>query len=167
MSLPGGSISAQLLSEVDRPDVDQRITFKGLGNCDSTCRVRIWRQSRVVLVVDEGAEEGTSITNGAEHICRHLQEDFEVDLSYAFFELYDEGGISSGPDLVIFKEDPTNNPPLTPAWRPSSIEQVAGAIRNDHDPERDAGDQEDSVGSRVGAGHASVQERNRSLLGGQ
>ena len=129
MTLDGEGLSARIMREVDPPEVDQRITFEGLFDCASTCRVRIWRGPRVVLVVDEGQESGTSITNGAEHIRDHLGEDFDVDDGYTFFELYDGGGFAAGPDRVTFSDNPMAIPPLEPDWHPSTIEEVTALIQ--------------------------------------
>jgi hypothetical protein len=127
-----------MLENLPKPDVDERTSFPGLfEGAEGTCRVLIWRKPMVVLVVDEGAETGLSITNGAERIRQMLLENYLVDAEeYRFFELYRMN--DHGPDLVIYTANPREKPPWDVTWAGSSaekfVEEVTVGVKVPVDP---------------------------------
>ena len=116
-----------MLENLPEPDVDERTSFSGLfSGVTGTCRLLIWRDHKVVLVVDEGRERGLSITNGAERIRQMLEEDYLVDEEYRFFELYRTN--DHGPDQVIFTPNARERPPWDVTWAPSSAEKFVEEV---------------------------------------
>jgi hypothetical protein len=117
-----------ILENTPRPDVDERTSFPGIfEGAEGTCRLLIWREPKVVLVLDEGAETGLSITNGAERIRQMLLEDYLVDdEEYRFFELYRMN--DHGPDQVIYTPNPREKPPWDVTWAGSSAENFVSAV---------------------------------------
>lgn len=62
--------------------IDQTYCWRGLGNWDSHCRLRIFRthlESVVVVVSDPGGDSGTTITNGAGELATCIINQFHLD----------------------------------------------------------------------------------------
>ena len=54
--------------------------YKGFGNCDSQCRIRIYESSEktVVIATELDENEGTSITNVCERLIKEVCEYYEL-----------------------------------------------------------------------------------------
>ena len=69
-----------------------RYDYKGYWNSDAHCYLDIKRfpDKVVVIATETGDNEGTSITNMAEHIATQVCRDFDIDpQSLVWIELYD------------------------------------------------------------------------------
>lgn len=60
----------------------EEFRYKGYGGCDSHCLIDIHRyRSNVVVVCSESPDnEGTSVTNMAEHIATHVCRHYGIDI---------------------------------------------------------------------------------------
>lgn len=117
----------ELLNRVRAPDVDERIEFavELLGGRTGTCRLLIWVRETVVVSVDEGSEQGISITNGSEGIAEHVEKCHEADPeSWDWFEMYETGREA---DRVIYRKRLGG---LTVDWRPCAIGGIVETVND-------------------------------------
>ena len=61
---------------------DKEFRYKGFHGCDSHCLISMYEHEvRTVIVCQEADDnEGTSITNMAEHIATYVCRDYEIDM---------------------------------------------------------------------------------------
>ena len=117
----------ELLTRVRAPDVDERIEFavELQDGRTGTCRLLIWVRETVVVSVDEGSEQGISITNGAEGIGEHVQKSHGADPeSWDWFEMYETGREI---DRVIYRKRLGG---LTVDWRPCALGGIVEMIND-------------------------------------
>ena len=117
----------ELLTRVRAPDVDERIevAVELLDGRTGTCRLLIWVRETVVVSVDEGSEQGISITNGAEGFAEHAQKFHGADPeSWDWFEMYETGREI---DRVIYRKRLGG---LTVDWRPCALGGIVEMIND-------------------------------------
>lgn len=77
------------------------LKFRGTNGYPSRCRVRIFRQSQIVIATD--IDEGMSVTNACEIIANEVVRQYDVNPQKMFFiEEYRPEGPNHTTDLVQF-----------------------------------------------------------------
>jgi hypothetical protein len=90
---------------------DKKLHYDGYHGCDSVCRVRAYNHAgQTVIVCSELEEnEGTSITNMAEHLCYTMREALGWPAPWIWIEHYPDTAdllLPSSFSLVTFVERP-------------------------------------------------------------
>lgn len=113
--------------------------YSGIDGCQSVCQLEIWQQRNripVVLVTERLDNEGTSITNWAEHLAAQVCRDYEIDPAQSvWLECYERDGddevvrelsprtMRSDFDIVRFKRGPAEQL-HSPRWRPFGLDRA-------------------------------------------
>ncbi len=107
---------------------DLEYPYKGFGNCDSKCGLKIYQQPdrAIVLMTELPDNEGTSVTNCAEHLATKIREQYLADLqiqNIIWIEHYPKnkknGNFEDTYDLVNLKWDGAEF--YSPSWEPISF----------------------------------------------
>jgi hypothetical protein len=113
--------------------VDTEFRYKGYGNLDSKCRIRIHEFGgiHIVVVSELDDNQGTSVTNASEHIAQQVCAAHELDSNYVvFIEHYPaEKGIRDDEtyDLVMFART-AGGRLVSPKWKHLSKEAAFALI---------------------------------------
>lgn len=121
------------------PPVDAfRFHYRGYYGCESHCTLAIY--GNLVIATEADDNEGTSITNMAEHLATRVCHQFQIDpLKLVWIEHYPERGgewrstpIKESWDFVTFQQIAESNDGaprcLKPKWNPITPDKVQKLI---------------------------------------
>lgn len=97
--------------------------YKGYGNCNSYCKLEIWKEEDKAVVLFTDINIGTSVTNASDILVTEIYNNFLLDYdkkNCLFMETYDE---AKGVDIIV------------PKWKGSLVHDVTwihlGKIKED------------------------------------
>lgn len=106
--------------------------FKGLGDCDSICSLKIDRAKNLVIASEVVENTGTSITNAAAQLATEICDKYSLNkerliwIEHYFHKNYQGGKEEERYDLVTFMQ--YGRKLVAPKWSPLAKEKILDLI---------------------------------------